>query len=161
MSHATPPGRNQEALDAARALTGSVNGLSSRLDEVKTGSEERDAALARYGRLNRILIIIAVVGLLLDVTATTVAFVALHGERNAIAAAKRNAATVQDVHASNLAGCQANNVRLARQESVLNGILRTPAHATPAARAYLAHARAEIAVGWASRNCERAYRIKP
>lgn len=154
----TPP--RPEAIQTAQDLTAALNGMETRLGEaIGQGlkeSKDRDAALAKYGRRNRILIIVAVIGLLLDMTATAVAV-------TAFIASRHNSATIGDVHQANLQGCEQNNVRLARQEASLDAILQPGAGGTPAQRAaaeaYLAAARAKIAIAWAPRDCQRAYSL--
>lgn len=140
------------AAELARALGGVEERLQEAIDqkvaESEADSRARDAALARRARQNRMLIVIAIIGLCIDVAATAVAIVAL-------TAAHHNAATVAQVHQSNLDGCNYNNTRLANQAKALDQILSL-AHASPA---FEAQGRAAVALGWAPRNCPAAYKL--
>jgi hypothetical protein len=156
---ATPPSPDPlAAADRLAAALGGVEaGLREAIEQGLADSRDRDEQLAKYGRRNRILILVAVVGLLLDMTATAVAV-------TAYLASRHNTATVLQVHDANLAGCQANNVRLAKQEKALHEILgaalpppTASAAQQQAAAAFLAKANGFIASGWAPRQCQVAY----
>lgn len=67
------------------------------------------------------------------------------------------------IHQSQIAGCQQNNGRLARQEAAIDSILKptanVPAAQRAAAEAYFKAAQAKISGGWAPRNCISAYKL--
>jgi hypothetical protein len=135
---------------------GEISSLRADMETDREASQERDAANARYSRRTRLLLFLAAVGLVADVTATTVAFVALDVVRH-------SSATISDVRQSNLAGCETNNIRLARQEAAVDAILQPSANLTPAQRAaaerYFTAARAKISVAWAPKDCNAAYKL--
>lgn len=158
----TPEG----TLVTARNLTDALNGMTRRLEEAKQASEERDEVLGRYGRRNRILVIAAIVGFVLDVTATSVAFVAYAGVLHAQTQIRRNGATVAQLHTTSLSACRAGNARLARQQGALDSILTLgpvqpgqTAAQRALAKKLLAIDRAKVAKGWAPRNCQQIYKL--
>lgn len=151
---------------ALQETSGELAALRKTIDADRKASQERDAALAKYGRLNRMLVIAAIVGFLLDVTATTFAFVAFAEVRGLLGQVERNSATVAQLHETNVSACQSGNAIRAQQEQALDGILtlgparpgQTPAERRAAA-ALLARDRARIARGWGPRNCARIYKL--
>lgn len=159
MATPQPPDRRDVAITTAKSLTNALNGVSDRLDEVQHDSEERDEFLRRYGRRNRLLILVATIGLLFDIAGTTVGIVAL-------VKVSHNSATIGQVHQSNLQGCQVNNTRLANQAKALDSILEAvaPPSTAPlaqrqAAAAFEARAHAAVKQGWSPRNCSVAYKL--
>jgi hypothetical protein len=162
MSNPTPPPR-PDAVAAARNLTDAVNGFNERIDAVQRASEERDAALRTYGRRNRKYVMFDIALTVLVAFFGGVLVHAADQASQALTGVHRNSATVGDVHAANLLGCQLNNARLAKQQAALDAIL-TPASASrhkdkAEVDRYLAAARAQIAVAWKPRNCAAAYKL--
>lgn len=157
---------HDSTLVTAQKLTTALNEMAGRLEEAKQASEERDAELAKYGRFNRILVIVAIVGFLLDVTATTVAFVAYARVGTTITRVERNAATIAEIHQANVAACENGNARAARQEQALDAILAPEAPRNgetkaqeQAVKALLARDRFLVHQGWGARNCRQIYKL--
>jgi hypothetical protein len=123
-----------DAIGAADRLAGALNGLSVRLDAVKKDSEDRDAALKRYGRHNRL-------GLLFDIVITALLALggfaisnASHRADTATATAASASASEQALHAAQVTGCESGNqyrtgvvASLDRLVSILEGSHPTPA----------------------------------
>jgi hypothetical protein len=95
----------------ARDLTDALNRMSSRLEEVKQDSEQRgrqleqrDDKLAKYGRKNRILILITIVSLVVDLSLTialaVVAVQAHDAGTSAASAQKQGVVVVQKICAT-------------------------------------------------------------
>jgi hypothetical protein len=112
----TTPPPPQDAMAAARGLTGALDGMSARLDAVRADSEERDAAILAYGRTNRRMIRWLIISVTLDVVLTViVGFLGIQARDNAVA--------LQKTAASNLALCQAGNVARHQQVQLWDFIL--------------------------------------
>jgi hypothetical protein len=79
----------QDPIRTAQGLTEALHGLSERLAEVKRDSEDRDDALARYGRGNRRRILLTWVSLAIDI-ALTVALTLFAIQAHHAAASNRN-----------------------------------------------------------------------
>lgn len=157
MSHA-----QNDPVAVARGLTGALDAVRGELAELR----KRMGAEEKRNHLFRILVIAAVIGFLADVTATTVAFIAIGSAHRAIASAQHNAATVADVHQSVVSACQGGNKVRAQQERALDAIL-TPAPQgaessaqRAAAAAFLRRARADVARGWGPRDCTSLYKLR-
>jgi len=146
---------------SARDLTGALNRLAGRLEEVKAGSEDRDvqlanrdAQLATYGRRNRHLIWIAIISLALDMILTaglTVVAIQAHHASSAAASARTAASAVAR---SDRDLCLSSNASRAQQVSLWNYILalsRPPA--TPAERERVTTFKAHLQQLFAPRNC--------
>jgi len=97
------------ALGTAQALAEALNGVSARLDQVRHDSEQRDAAIDRYGRHSRRYI-------LFDIVITV--FLALggfwvnsasHRADSATASAAAATASESALHAAQLSGCVSGN----------------------------------------------------
>lgn len=157
----------ESTLVTAQRLTDALNGMTRRLEEVQKASEERDEALSTYGRRNRILIIAAIIGFLLDVIATSVAFVAYVDTRDALSRVERNGATLTQIHQSNVSACETGNARAVKQKQALDAIL-VAGPARPgetktqrqAVKALLDRDRALVAQGWKPRNCQQIYELR-
>lgn len=161
----------QDARVTAVELTRALDTMSERLREVQQDSEARDQALRTYGRRNRFIASFAVVSTVIDIVLTIVAVVAItvavHAENGATAAAGRaasNQAKISAEHDSLVTACQSGNVTRAQQERALDAIL-APAPPRPGesrqerkvSRKFLMLARADVARGWAPRDCARLY----
>jgi hypothetical protein len=93
----------QDTAQVARELTAALDRMSSELETVRHGSEERDEALLKYGRTNRRLIRGLIVSLILDIVITVaVGLLSVQAHNNTVA--------IGHTSASNLALCQASNV---------------------------------------------------
>jgi hypothetical protein len=156
----------REAIAAADRMTGALKEVAGRLEEVNEGSEERDAALKRSGHVTRILVILAIVGFALDVAATVIALVAIHGEHVAQAVTERNSATISQLHAVNVSACQAANVTRAQEAQVwayVISLVKVAPGATPAQRRETGQVRDGLRVhareATAPRNCAAVYRL--
>jgi hypothetical protein len=140
----TPP---QDAMAAARGLTEALNRMSGQLAQVQASSEERDEALAVYGRTNRRMIRGLIVSVVLDVILTfAVGVVGV--------AAHNNAVTIQRTSASNLALCQAGNVARHQQIDLwdfLLGLGKPPQ--TAQERKTVTEFKAHLADIYAPRDC--------
>lgn len=158
--------QQERAINVAERLSaglqtvgGEVASLRTDLETDREASQKRDAENARYSRITRLLLLLAAIGLVFDITGTTLAVVA-------IVKVSHNSATIGQVHQSNLSGCQVNNTRLANQAKALDSILEAvaPPSTAPlaqrqAAAAFEAKAHAAVSQGWAPRNCQLAYKL--
>lgn len=135
----------------ARDLTGALNRLAGRLEEVKAGSEDRDEQLAKrdaqlntYGRRSRHLIWITIVSLALDILLTvalTVVAIQAHDTSGAVAQSNRNL-------------CLSGNAARAQQVSLWDYILSlSQPSATPADRQRVVAFRAHLQQLFAPRDC--------
>ena len=150
----TPP--QQPAVTVTQIL----DALGKTRDEIgETKDEIR--YLRRYGHINRLLIWAAVIGLVLDIAASSVAGYALFQLHQAQASAARDAATVSQLHANTVAACEQGNTRLAKQRRALDSILTLAPPRNAAAAAYIAKAEAAVASGWSTRKCEEIYALPP
>jgi hypothetical protein len=140
----TPP---QDAMDAARGLTEALNRMSGQLAQVQAGSEERDEALAVYGRTNRRMIRALIVSVVLDVILTfAVGAVGVAAHNNSVA--------LRRTSASNLALCQASNTARHQQIELWDFLLslgKPPQ--TAAQRKAITDFRAHLAAIYAPRDC--------
>lgn len=152
---------SEPVVTSARDLTGALNRLAGRLEEVKAGSEgrdeqlaERDAQLATYGRRNRHLIWITIISLALDIlltAAVTVVAVQAHDASSAAVSARTAASAVAQ---SNRNLCLSGNAARAQQVELWNYILSlSQSPATPAARERVAKFRARLEAIFAPRDC--------
>jgi hypothetical protein len=134
-------------MGAARDLTGALNRMSGELAQVRAGSEERDEALAVYGRTNRRMIRALVVSVVLDVVLT--AAVGVVG-----VAAHNNSVALSRTAASNLALCEASNVARHQQIELwdfLLGLGKAPQ--TAEQRKTITDFKAHLAAIYAPRDC--------
>jgi hypothetical protein len=92
----------------AQALTDALNAMTGQLEAVRTGSEDRDKALAASGRRTRRIIIGTAASVVLDIALTVlVTIVAVQASSASSSAAQtRNASVVS---------CQASNVTRAQE----------------------------------------------
>jgi hypothetical protein len=159
-----------DAIRTARGLTDALNGMETRLGEAlesdRKASEDRDAAQARYSKTTRILLLVAAVGLLLDITATTVAFVALNAERHNAATVAELRQVIAEVHQSTISSCTLGNKRAVKERAALDGILAAasapksaPLAEREASAAFEAKTQGLVAGGWASRDCATIYKL--
>jgi hypothetical protein len=143
--------RSEAVVTSARDLTGALNRLAGRLEEVKAGSEDRDDQLARrdaqlntYGRRSRHLIWITIVSLALDIILTaalTVVAIQAHDASGAVAQSNRNL-------------CLSGNAARAQQVSLWDYILSlSQPSATPAEQQRVTAFRAHVQQLFAPRDC--------
>jgi hypothetical protein len=155
-----PPDR-AAALGTAQTLANALDGMAKRLAEVNASSEERDAALKKYGRRNRLAvgvdILLTVVIALLAIQNSATA------DRVSSANAKAVAATASAtaLHAAQVSGCQAGNAERAGELRLWTYLFHA---STPGSKAQQeAVARFMVLVGetFAPRNCVKAYTLTP
>jgi hypothetical protein len=141
----------ETVVTSARDLTGALNRLAGRLEEVKADSEdrdeqlaERDAQLNTYGRRSRHLIWITIVSLALDILLTaalTVVAIQAHDTSAAVAQSSRNL-------------CLSGNAARAQQVSLWDYILSlSQPSATPAEQQRVVAFRAHLQQLFAPRDC--------
>jgi hypothetical protein len=151
----------EPVVTSARDLTGALNRLAGRLEEVKADSEDRDEQLAkrdaqlhRYGRRNRHLIWITIVSLVLDLlltAAVTVVAVQAHDASSAATGARTAASAVAQ---SNRNLCLSGNAARAQQVELWDYILSfSKPPATPAGRERVAKFKAHLEAIFAPRDC--------
>jgi hypothetical protein len=135
--------------DNAGALAEVLAALDDTKGELKAAGDEL-ARLRKYGRRNRLWIVIdiALTLLLSGVGALSVHAVQSAGQANSSAG---------QIHASNLAACQAGNIRLVKQRRALDAILSQVPPQTAAARAIVSKDVGYILAGWEPRDCQAAY----
>jgi hypothetical protein len=165
------PGSAPDAVEAARDLTGALNGLSQRLDDAKTASEERDQQLSEYGRRNRQLIRRSRRLIAVDIVLTiALALVGLNSARSndradtavataAVAKARAAAANTAAVaeHQSLIAGCEAGNVNRKNELGVWDYLLDNTTPTSKAQAKALAKFGQKIDQAYAPRNCVKVY----
>ena len=149
------PVPDREALETAQALT-----------EALTGTREQVAALTAAVKRSRRHIFALAVSLLLDVALTVVVAIFAVQAHSASTSASHADATVAELHATQVAGCQAGNAERAEQTALwthLAAISKPPPHLT---RRQLAANKREIAAllayvkhTFAPRDCQKAYRL--
>jgi hypothetical protein len=143
--------RSGPVITSARDLTGALNRLAGRLEEVKADSEDRDDQLAKrdaqlntYGRRSRHLIWITIVSLVLDILLTaalTVVAIQAHDTSGAVAQSNRNL-------------CLSGNAARAQQVSLWDYILSlSQPSATAAERQRVVAFRAHLQQLFAPRDC--------
>jgi hypothetical protein len=154
-----PP--RQETVRTAQHLTDALRGLSDRLDEVKTGSEERDAYLRKYGHRNRLYIAV-------DIVITIVTTVAVIISAHAFDAASKAADSASQLRTSSISACQQANVARAENAQLWDYVIRLGGQSPPRpgqTRAQqlkgLARFRAYVHHVFAPRDCRRIYSGKP
>jgi hypothetical protein len=142
---------SEAVLTSARDLTGALNRLAGRLEDVKADSEDRDEQLAKrdaqlntYGRRSRHLIWITIVSLALDILLTaalTVVAIQAHDTSGAVAQSNRNL-------------CLSGNAARAQQVSLWDYILSlSQPSASPAEQHRVAAFRAHLQQFFAPRDC--------
>jgi hypothetical protein len=152
---------SEPVVTRARDLTGALNRLAVRLEEVKADSEDRDEQLARrdtqlatYARRNRHLIWITIVSLVLDIVLTaavTVVAVQAHDASSAAAGARTAASAVAEADRDL---CLSGNVSRAQQVSLWNYILSlSQPPPTPAGRERVAEFKTHLQQLFAPRDC--------
>ena len=110
--------------------------------------------LRTYGRTNRKAI-------LFDIF-ITILFAAVGGLTvHATQSADQAAQFAGQLHANNVSACEANNVRLVKQERALDAILSQVPPRNAAERAIIAKDLGYIQAGWAPRQCAQAYPLAP
>lgn len=152
--------QRQDAISTARQMTEALNGLSGRLDEAKQEWRDRDEFLTAYGRRNRMLAWLA----------GSAAFIAL-GLAVAVAVlfvqVSDNAATISDLHSTNVSACQAGNVSRSEQIQLWEHLVAVskPAPGESAAQRRQNEETAAAFLGYvrhvfAPRDCAAVYRLK-
>jgi hypothetical protein len=174
MSETPPEGAGPDPLAVIGELTAALEGVRDdlrsfrgELRSVREDSEARDKALARAGHRRNRVIIALIVSFCLDVALTigvTVATVRAGDASNrAAVASSLTAATVAQLHASNISACKQANVNRAQDIAIWDtflGELAPPSARTPAVAAKLAVINAKIRVKDAPRNCAALYATK-
>lgn len=167
-------GKERTVETVASDLTDALNGLSTRLDDAKTESADRDAKLEasdeklqRYGRWNRFLV---AADLLTTAVAVVAIFIAGHANtRSAHADARSQAARAYAaaVHQSNIVACKIGNQGRAQQVQFWDhvaAISKPPPGETPAQRAQrkatLRKFLAYVDRSFAPRNCAALYHLQ-
>jgi hypothetical protein len=160
---------SEPVVTSARDLTGALNRLAGRLEEVRSGSEgrdeqlaQRDAQLATYGRRNRHLIWITIGSLVLDILLTGAVTVVAIQAHNASSAAVGARTTASAVAQSDRNLCLSANANRAQQIDLWNYILslgRPPA--TAAARERIAEFKGHLETTFAPRDCAHVSPTSP
>lgn len=161
-----------DPVQTACDLTAALNGVSARLAEVKTASEDRDTALGKqderiekHGRRSRWLIWVDVA---LTVALAVTGFFLAHANSRAdtasasAAAAEARASAVttaqQSLHTALIEGCESTNARYA-QQLVFWDFLFGTAKGKPSAE--LVRFEALVKEAFAPRDCQKVYAITP
>lgn len=156
-----PPPDRAAALGKAQTLANALDGMAKQLKTVNDNSEERDAELKKYGRRNRL-------GLVLDVGLTIV--IALLAWQNSSTSGRvssadaRSAASIAEANAtrmSSISACQSTNVARAENEQLWRyviGLLAIPHPDETAAQEangekVVAELKARVSGTFAPRNC--------
>lgn len=151
----TEPRERAQAVDAARGLTAALREVWTELRK-----------LNKYTHRTRHIVWGILLSLAIDAALTGWVY---HVAKQSGQASSRSAAVQaysRGVHESTIVACQMGNVRLARQRHALDTILTIgspPPHASAARRKALEEFRrealAQVAQGWAPRDCSRVYRV--
>ena len=167
MTSPQPPDPNT-ALGAAQTLADALNGLSARLDTVKSDSEERDRSLEVYGKANRHRIWLTYGLLAVDVLLTiAVAFFAVQAgdadRRAESASARAVVANAADsaLHAAQISGCQAGNAERAGELALWTYLFHASTPGTPAQQKAVALFMQKVDKTFAPRDCAKAYALTP
>ena len=155
----TPPtaGGRPDAVTIAVVL----DALKATKDELAATKDEI-ANLRQYGHRNRLLIWAAVIGLILDITASVIAGYALVSLHHEQAKERHNAATISQLHELNVSACQTGNARLIKQQKALNAILTVGGPPRSAqAKLFIEKAEGFVASGWQARKCTKIYALPP
>lgn len=157
----------QEAVQAAQAMTAGMSALTEQVREFNEDSVRRDEELRRYGRRNRLMIWGSVIGWCLDIALTVALVVAFAGQSH-------TQATVADLHSSQLSGCRlGNQIRSAEarfEESLwghLGALSKPPPHATRkqrlaqerSVRSIVAYVDAKARSAFPQIRCMQIYRL--
>jgi len=130
-----------------------LEALNATVDELKATKDEV-AKLKTFGRRNRLFIAVDVA---LTVLLSVFGALTVHATQSADQATR----FADQIHANNVAGCEANNVRLTKQEKALDAILSQVPPQNAVERAIVAKDLGFIMAGWAPRNCQAAYPPPP
>lgn len=151
----TDPRERAQAVDAARGLTAALREVWTELRK-----------LNKYTHRTRHIVWGIVLSLVIDAALTGWVY---HVAKQSGRANQRSVAAQaysRGVHESTIVACRLGNVRLARQKHALDTILTigsAPPHASPARRRavedFRREALAQVAQGWAPRDCSRVYRV--
>lgn len=156
----------QAAVRAAGGLTEALTAMTNQLAAVDKGSQQRDAALKRSGHTTRILVIAAIAGFMLDVAATAIALVAIHGEHVAQVVTQRNSATISQLHAVNVNSCRTGNDYRQQEAQLWHyviSLVKPPPNATEdqrkATEQVVSGLQMHVRKATTPRNCAVLYRI--
>jgi hypothetical protein len=147
----TEPAPDREALETAQALT-----------EALTGTREQVAALTAAVRRSRRHIVALAVSLLLDVALTVVVAIFAVQAHSASDRATRADVSVTQLHASQVAGCQAGNQQRAEQIGLwehIYSLAKSGKKLTAAQRRADNALIAYIRKTFAAKNCAVLYRL--
>lgn len=151
----TEPPHDREALDAARGLTGALQGVGREL-----------ARLNAYGRRSRHLIWLTVAGLAVDVVLTAVIAAVAVAAHTATDQARHATATVAQLHQTTVQGCQAGNSFRAGTVALWDHLAAGSKPAPGSTAAQVAAQKKAVAkfLAYVSavnkpRNCRAAYRL--
>ena len=149
----------------ALAMTEAVNGLSERLDQVKTDSEARDDAETKARKRNdrRGYAFVAIdVILTIALAVLSVIVVRISGDADrANARADSASAAASALHAAQISGCQAGNESRRQQLAIWDYLLAETKAETPKQAAQLAAFRHLLDTTFAPRDCARVYSLNP
>lgn len=159
MTSPPQPSDPADAIGTAQTLATALEGMAGQLKTVNENSEERDAELKRYGRVNRRRIWLSYAGLAVDVVLTVVV--------GLFAVQAHNASTsAAETRTASIAACQSTNVARAENEQLWDYVLtlfapRSGESAADRERGdqVLSALKAHVAVTFAPRNCERLYTV--
>ena len=154
MTSPPQPSEPADALGTAQALAAALNGLEQRLAEVNADSEKRDADLKRYGRHNRLFIIV-------DVLLTIVTTVAV-----GVAVSASN--TANQTQQASSTSCAAGNSLRQTLDEVFDHVftaVKPPPQDTPAEKALADRKLSELETYYhakfANRPCAAIYGVAP
>ena len=150
-----------EVLGTAQVLADALNGVSERLDAVNQASEDRDAALNKYGRANRHRITLTYGLLAVDIALTVVVAIFAGQAHSAAEAASQN-------RQAEVSSCVSGNMLRDTLTEVFDhvfGTVRPPVTATAAQKAaeaaQLQALEAYYRAQFAPRNCTAIYGVTP
>jgi hypothetical protein len=149
------------AIGTAQALAEALNGVSVRLDDVKTASEDRDAELKRYGRHNRMYVLFDIAITLLFALGGYQIADASHRADTATASAAAATASESALHSAQLSGCEVGNQERAGELALWTYLFDASKPASKAQEQAVDKFMTIVAATFAPRNCARAYPLPP